>query len=38
MVIGVFGFHGRYPTLRRVLSFHIISQVGYMLGLGLAEV
>ncbi len=36
MVIGVFGSMAVY-TLRRVLSFHIISQVGYMLmGLGLA--
>jgi multicomponent Na+:H+ antiporter subunit D len=36
MLIGVFGSMAVY-TLRRVLSFHIISQVGYMLmGLGLA--
>ena len=36
MLIGVFGAMAVY-TLRRVLSFHIISQVGYMaMGLGLA--
>ena len=36
MVVGVLGSMAVY-TLRRVLSFHIISQVGYMImGLGLA--
>jgi multicomponent Na+:H+ antiporter subunit D len=36
MVIGVFGAMA-VSTVRRVLSFHIISQVGYMvMGLGLA--
>ncbi len=36
MVVGVFGAM-TVDTLRRVLSFHVISQVGYMvMGLGLA--
>ena len=34
MVIGVLGAFAQ-PTIRRLLSFHIISQIGYMLmGLG----
>ncbi len=36
MVIGVLGAFAQ-PTIRRLLSFHIISQIGYMLmGLGVA--
>jgi multicomponent Na+:H+ antiporter subunit D len=36
MVVGVLGAFAQ-PTIRRLLSFHIISQVGYMImGLGLA--
>ena len=36
MVVGVLGAFAQ-PTIRRLLSFHIISQIGYMLmGLGVA--